>query len=1122
EGLGASSGTNGGSSYVLSDIDLDGRHELVVYVTYNATGSVVYAFDFGDGFEGDAMQWTTDTMGYIGRSHMAAADVLGDQRSEVLISNASTLHVFDAVTGAAISSTSQWYGDLAAVPHGMPIRGTAADTDSAAELFAAYTFSSTVAMIGIWDIAADGAVTEKWRDTPMPPIRSGPVVDLDGDGMTGVVYASRHDGKWQTIVRRGHDGAVMGQFVDAVPAGAGDLDGAPGDELVLSVQTQSSVATMSALRVIGLVDGVLADRLDAPIADAALAAVIDQDGDGLAELLTYRDTDADGSADALHLFNLAGDQAQLYAAWPFPKGGSVTLMRVRDALIGQGVGQLLLYSSDGYYDVLSGNLTPVSARLATGDFLGGGILTAQLSAGRVALVEDSAGRTLRISLEDQSLLGGTAPVVVFQGSPVRRLRGLPDLDGDGIREALVLETGPSGSDLVLLESDLVTERWRTDISGMTGSHGEATGGDLNGDGILDVYAKAFVGGKVIGTPINGKDGSELGWTYQPWQGKSGAGFSFGAALTRDVDGDGRDDVIVSHSGDFLDGSAGTGPAASNRVLSGLDGELLGYQGSPGPPLHLIHTGATGQQPAVLAAWFNGQLALSPMLDALPVAWSSDKTGPEAYAAPMAPDVDGDLFPDLIHIDEDSGDLHARNGLTGQRLWPGDIVFEAGRRRLAKGRVWRPLLAGGYQDADGAEVVQDLPLTALNPAGAAVTNLTGTGKPTLLLGGRDGWVYAVNGTDGTLHWSYFVGAPVGTVVATDTDGDGLVEVLLSAGDGFLHALTMVADVGQVTQVRDGTGADVDAVGSAVAGIDATGFSVNWDAAVGGSEPVAGYLVRLLTDTGAVVMGWQDVKLPPGNAASFEGFVALTPGVGYRVAVMPYGLQSGGSVALSDGFYFADEDGDGLLDDDEASLGTDPTKPDSDGDGLTDGVETDYGSPVDTDQDGVIDALDSDSDDDGLSDATEGSADTDIDGIPDWRDPDDDNDGITTAAEVQDAAEHGDDPDQDGVPSWHDGDSDADNLLDAEEGTADIDGDGIPSYLDPDELPPEEVIPGQDQHPSSPSARAVRFSIDGGKTNRIVGCNTATSPGPAGSHWAAWILLCFMMGIGRLRRAAASIG
>jgi hypothetical protein len=65
--------------------------------------------------------------------------------------------------------------------------------------------------------------------------------------------------------------------------------------------------------------------------------------------------------------------------------------------------------------------------------------------------------------------------------------------------------------------------------------------------------------------------------------------------------------------------------------------------------------------------------------------------------------------------------------------------------------------------------------------------------------------------------------------------------------------------------------------------------------------------------------------------------------------------------------ADSDGDGLTDDLEAALGSDPLDADSDDDGVLDGQEGSAGS--DTDGDGKVNVLDPDSDGDGILDGTE---------------------------------------------------------------------------------------------------------------------------------------------------------
>lgn len=134
---------------------------------------------------------------------------------------------------------------------------------------------------------------------------------------------------------------------------------------------------------------------------------------------------------------------------------------------------------------------------------------------------------------------------------------------------------------------------------------------------------------------------------------------------------------------------------------------------------------------------------------------------------------------------------------------------------------------------------------------------------------------------------------------------------------------------------------------------------------------------------------------------------------------------------------DTDGDGLLDDDETKLGTDPNNPDSDGDSVPDGVEVgnNLSKPLDTDGDGTIDALDGDDDADGILSYWESygkpvvSTDSDSDGTPDYLDKDDDGDGIPTKDE-------GADKNADGKP----------------DDARDTDGDSIPDYLDPSTVVP----------------------------------------------------------------------
>jgi hypothetical protein len=103
---------------------------------------------------------------------------------------------------------------------------------------------------------------------------------------------------------------------------------------------------------------------------------------------------------------------------------------------------------------------------------------------------------------------------------------------------------------------------------------------------------------------------------------------------------------------------------------------------------------------------------------------------------------------------------------------------------------------------------------------------------------------------------------------------------------------------------------------------------------------------------------------------------------------------------------DADNDDLSDADEVANGTNPLNPDSDGDTISDGDE----GVLDADGDTFIDALDTDSDDDGHLDSAEAGdanwqtlpVDTDFDGIPDFRDLDSEQDGLPDLQEVDCAA------------------------------------------------------------------------------------------------------------------------
>ena len=138
-------------------------------------------------------------------------------------------------------------------------------------------------------------------------------------------------------------------------------------------------------------------------------------------------------------------------------------------------------------------------------------------------------------------------------------------------------------------------------------------------------------------------------------------------------------------------------------------------------------------------------------------------------------------------------------------------------------------------------------------------------------------------------------------------------------------------------------------------------------------------------------------------------------------------------LISSFQNADRDGDGLSDEFEKMIGTDPLNSDTDGDGINDFDEYNY----------WLNRAENES-----RDILSPDGDIDRDGTPNILDYDSDNDGVPDGKEIED----GTDP--------ADADTDDDGLSDMDEGymntnpfNPDSDGDGIQDGIDPTPDPPE---------------------------------------------------------------------
>jgi hypothetical protein len=277
---------------------------------------------------------------------------------------------------------------------------------------------------------------------------------------------------------------------------------------------------------------------------------------------------------------------------------------------------------------------------------------------------------------------------------------------------------------------------------------------------------------------------------------------------------------------------------------------------------------------------------------------------------------------------------------------------------------------------------------------------------------------------------------GQTSSIDTDNDGIDDLVVAGdfdNDGVPNYLDLDSDNDGRLDVSEGGLTDVNEDGI----VDDGGITDTPPDTDGTDGP--DFIDLDSDDDGlndivvTIASAWDvdgDGQIDPGNALDTDG-----DGVADVVDGDNTGHRAG-----------HDSDNDGVLD------GVDL---DDDNDGIPDIQETDNGADVDTDMDGVVDRLDLDADNDGLPDSIESignnSLDDDRDGVLDDL-TDTDADGL---ADLVSAAMLPLDTDGDGIADFRDTDSDGDGINDITEGgrdvvdTIDADGDGVvDSVLDTD--------------------------------------------------------------------------
>ncbi len=302
----------------------------------------------------------------------------------------------------------------------------------------------------------------------------------------------------------------------------------------------------------------------------------------------------------------------------------------------------------------------------------------------------------------------------------------------------------------------------------TGHH--ARPADLDGDGDPDVvfalFADADHASAVLA--LDGQNGALLDFydaSFIDADEQFGADIPIWVTDQYGSDGtdvpDGRDDLVFSDGyGLYLVPGGATQPAATyetDRV--NWEAAFTDLDGDGG--VEAVMLKSTSVAPTVTAATVES---------CLPGFWGGDAelAGLENSSSESMAVIVKDAGPGMdIAYASASGSVEVREGESGA-LAAGYPVY-----------LW-----------EGAELAaEDMDSTSLNAA--AVFDGDGDGYDELIVGGDDGWVYALNvhEKDGgpSLEWTYYIGIPVHALRVADVDGDTHDEVIVVCQDSRVRIL-----------------------------------------------------------------------------------------------------------------------------------------------------------------------------------------------------------------------------------------------------------------------------------------------------------------------------------------------